>query len=267
MLAFWVCSCGRFFLFYTFGSEVQKNQGSEVLIFLDLETTGLEAQDRICAIGLIALQDKTVTTMYDIVNEGKKISAKASSINHITNEMLKAKPTLKESKTYQFLQLHNNENSTIVAHNVKFDLEKLSACGFEFQGQIIDTLRVTKHLLPECEAFSLQFLRYDLKLYKDEKKEALACGIETGLFPHHALSDALFVKLLYECLSQMRTKEQMIALSAQKVLMQKLPFGKYAGKFIEDIAMNEGRYLHWMLDNITGLDEDLRYSIDYYLQG
>ena len=128
-----------------------------MLIFLDLETTGLEELDKICAIGIIAVDAVGTTVKYDLVNEGKKISSKASSVNHITNEMLKEKPKLKDSEVYKFLEEHNCEESIIVAHNVKFDIKMLEFSGCVWRGKIIDTLRVTKHLIPECEYFSLQF--------------------------------------------------------------------------------------------------------------
>ena len=245
-----------------------------MLIFLDIETTGLEKEDKICSIGIIAVEDGKVHAKYDLVNEGKKISPKASSINHITNEMLKDKPKLEDSEAYKFLVENNDENTTLVAHHINFDLKMLLTSGFGFRGHIIDTLRVTKHLIPECENFSLQFLRYELKLYKAEQKELLACGLDgnnellgCGIQAHHALSDALIVKLLYEYLLEMATKEEMNDLSFKHVLMEKLNFGKYEGRYIEEVCMGDRGYLEWMLANIMDLDEDLRYSINYYLQG
>jgi DNA polymerase-3 subunit epsilon/exodeoxyribonuclease X len=238
-----------------------------MLIFLDLETTGLQTDDKICSIGLIILDNDDVEIKYDLVNEGKKIPPKASSIHHITNEMLKNKPTLKESQSYKFLELCNKKDTTIVAHNVGFDLEKLLACGLRWRGGVVDTLRVTKHLIPECEFFSLQFLRYELKLYKLEQNKALACGINPNIISHNALSDALMVKLLFEELLNYATLDEIYELSFKNVLLEKLNFGKYKDRYIEEIAMNDKSYLEWILGNVIDLDEDLRYSITYYLEG
>ena len=141
-----------------------------MLIFLDVETTGLEEIDKVCSVGIIAIEDENTTTIYELVNEGKKILPQASCINHITNEMLKGQLKFQDSKAYKFLVKNNNENTTLVGHNIKFDLSMLEKSGFSFKGEVIDTLRVTKHLAPECEQFSLQFLRYELKLYRKEKK-------------------------------------------------------------------------------------------------
>ena len=56
-------------------------------------------------------------------------------------------------------------------------------------------------------------------------------------------------------------------LSFKHVLLQKIEFGKYAGKYLQDIAINDRSYLEWMLSNMLDLDEDLRYSIIYNLEG
>lgn len=226
-----------------------------MLIFLDLETTGLDSSDKICSIGIIGVGESGSVSKYELINEGKKISSKASSINHITNEMIKGKPTLKESHSWKFLEEHNNENSTIIAHNVAFDIKMLLACGFVWHGKIIDTLRATKHLIPECEYFSLQFLRYELKLYKKESEA----------FAHNALSDAMHVKLLYEYLLDIKSHEELIELSFKHVLIEKFDFGKYSGRYIEEISMVDMGYLEWISTNIVDLDEDLRYSINRYL--
>ncbi len=237
-----------------------------MLIFLDLETTGLEEVDKICSIGLIAVDDDEIVSKYNLVNEGKKISSKASSINHLTNEMLKGMPKLKDSEAYKFLNENNNDNNTLIAHNAKYDLKMLDACGFEWHGDVIDTLRCSKHLIQECEQFSLQFLRYELKLYRAEEKEAKRCALNEKVSSHNAISDALHVKLLYEYLLDIATHEKLVELTLKNVLIQKFDFGKYSGRYLEDICMNDRGYLEWMLGNIMDLDEDLRYSIEYNLR-
>ena len=229
-----------------------------MLIFLDTQTTGLESSDKICSIAIIAQNEEETLSKYSLINEGKKIPALASSIHHITNEMIKEKGDFKSSQIYNFLEKHNNTETTIVGHNVKFDLEKLTSAGFRFKGKLIDTLRVTKHLIPECELFSLQTLRYELKLYKKEPE---------GIIAHNAMGDAILVKLLYEYLLDTSTQEEMYNLSFKNVLLDKFQFGKYSGKYIEEICMNDRGYLEWMLNAISDLDEDLRYSIIYNLEG
>ena len=228
-----------------------------MLIFLDLETTGLESTDKIVSIGLVVQDAKEIKEYYEIVNEGKKIPPKASSIHHITNEDIKNKPTLKESETFKVLDSLNQAGVTLISHNINYDLKMLRSVGFEWFGEMIDTLRVSKHLMNDCEEFSLQFLRYELKLYKNESK---------GVKAHHALGDALVIKLLYEYLLELAQHKELEKLSFENVLIQKFEFGKYAGRYIEEVGMLDRGYLEWMLTNIMDLDEDLRYSISYYLE-
>ena len=236
-----------------------------MLIFLDLETTGLEENDKIVSVAL--LNAGTKKYKYELVNAGKKISPEASSIHHITNEMIKNKPAFKESEIYKYLSEYNTHDNILIAHNSKYNLEMLAREGFVWKGGVVDTLRTTKHLIPECERFSLQILRYELRLYKKEEVLKKEYGIKDALFAHHALSDALVVELLFHYLEEMVSVEEMELMSSKHVLLEKLNFGKHKDKYIEDIVQNDRAYLEWMLNSLSDLDDDLRYSITHYLQG
>ena len=238
-----------------------------MLIFLDLETTGLEHDDKICSIAYICDDAGKISYKYELVNEGKKIPPKASSIHHISNEMIKGKSKFLESEVFEFLDKYNNDNATLIAHNIKFDLEKLENAGFVWKGKVLDTLRVTKHLIPECELFSLQVLRYELKLYRSQEQEREKCGIKDAFFAHHALGDALVVKQLYEVLLEYASEKMMLLLTKQNVLQEKFSFGKYEGKYIEEVSLNDRGYLEWMIHTLKDLDDDMKYSINYYLEG
>ncbi|ADN09637.1 exonuclease domain-containing protein [Sulfurimonas autotrophica] len=233
-----------------------------MLIFTDIETTGLEADDVMCGIALLS-EDKV---MYELLNEGKKIPPLASSIHHITNEMIQDKKLFIQSEVHDFLEQNNNPKNTLIAHNIKFDLEKLAAAGLHWQGDIIDTLKVTKHLIKECELFSLEFLRYELKLYMQENEIKQKYGIKDALCTDKALSDVLVTKLLFEYLLEYATVKEMKELSFQNVLLEKFTFGKYKGKYIEEIVLNDRSYIAWML-SLKELDEDLKYSLEYYMRG
>ncbi|NPA66669.1 MAG: 3'-5' exonuclease, partial [Epsilonproteobacteria bacterium] len=139
-----------------------------MLMFIDLETTGLELNDVVCAIGLLYEKNNALHVKYDLVNEGKKIPPLASSINNITNEMIKDKVPLKKTQCYQILQ-ENIQSSILVAHNIPFELLFLEKYGFEQNINFIDTLRVTRHLIDDLESYNLNFLRYEMKLYHKER--------------------------------------------------------------------------------------------------
>ncbi len=229
-------------------------------MFLDLQTTGVEVSDVICAIALL-YDDKLDA---ELINEGKKIPPIASSVHNVTNEMIENAAAFKKSDIYEFLVKHNTKESVLVTHNANFHLQMLSSHGLDWHGDIVDTMRVCKHLMPECELFSLPFLRYELKLYKQEKSLKEKYGIKCALFAHDTKSDVMITKLLFEVLSEMTTLKNMEELSFKKVLLDKLPFGKYQGRYIEEILELDRNYLQWMLQ-LTELDEDLKYSLEYYL--
>jgi DNA polymerase-3 subunit epsilon/exodeoxyribonuclease X len=238
-----------------------------MLIFLDMETTGYERGEKTCSLGVLCFEEERfVTKEYSLVNEGKKIPPEASAIHNITNEMIADAPSLPKSAPFELLFSFNNESNSLVMHGSEFFLELLRDAGLIWHGKIIDTQRVAKHLSQESEIFSLEFLRYELRLYRNEDSLKSLVGIKDALISHHALSDAVIIKLLFDYFAQEVSCEQMSHLSFEKVLLEKFTFGKYKGRYIEEIAMQESTYLQWML-SLESLDSDLRYSLEYYLKG
>ncbi len=233
------------------------------LLFLDVETSGLEIADRICEIGFILDSGENMNAYSSLCKPPKKISTEAMSLHHITNEMLKEMPVCAETDAFKVLQENNKAEQIFIAHNVNFDVEMLAKEGLIVPGELIDTLRCTKALIPECEQFSLQYLRYELGLYKEEEKTAQSLGID--LNAHRALSDAMHTMLLYRTLLEYATLSELIEISSKPVLLQKLLFGKYKGSYIEEVVDNDRAYVHWLL-SLEDLDEDLAYSLKYYLQ-
>jgi DNA polymerase-3 subunit epsilon/exodeoxyribonuclease X len=231
-----------------------------MLIFFDTETTGLEANDHLCAIGLIDGND----VHYELINPLKKVPPAASAIHHITNEMLKEAPVFALSKSYEKLLELNGPETIIVSHNAPFDLVMLQKEGITWQGRVIDTLKCSKALMDDLEGYSLQFLRYELRLYRHKAEVFGDYGID--IVPHHPLSDALHAKMIYEYLLDLADEETLIAMSQSRVLLMRLPFGKYAKRRIVEIALKDAAYLKWMLESLMDMDEDLRYSIEHHLR-
>jgi len=46
----------------------------------------------------------------------------------------------------------------------------------------------------------------------------------------------------------------------------RMPFGKYKGQHLEDIANEDPGYLQWVEGNVDDLDDDLREAINYALE-
>jgi DNA polymerase III epsilon subunit-like protein len=230
-----------------------------MLVFLDTETTGLETKDKICALGMIEGE----ATHFELINPGKKIPPAASAIHQITNEMVSEAPSFSQSCSNEKLKQLNTPENILVSHNAPFELSMLEKEGLTWQGRVIDTLKCSKSLMDDLEGYGLQFLRYELRLYRDE--EAVFEAHNLPIIPHHALSDALHTKMVLEYLLDLAEIERLIDISKSHVLLTRLPFGKYAKKRIEEIALKDPSYLKWMVESVMDMDEDLRYSIEHYL--
>ncbi len=232
-----------------------------MLIYLDLETTGLEEADRICSLGLITVDGDNVQTEEEWIRPARKIRPEAMALHHITNEMVKGAPLFGEAKSAALLQEHNSIDTILVAHNISFELAMLAKEGLVWKGGVIDTLKCARHLIDEIDRFSLQYLRYELGLYRNEETEAEKLGLE--IRAHTALSDAFHVKLLHQYLNAMADDERLMELTVEPVLIKKFAFGKYKDRYLEEVAMTDAGYLRWMLEQ--NIDEDLEYSIKHYL--
>lgn len=126
---------------------------------LDIETTGLsKKKDEITQISAIKFKDdKEVERLDQLLNPQKKIPEDIQYLTHITNEMVKDKPTFKEfnDELSKFIG-----QSPIVGHNVKFDI------GFLIQNKINledifyqDTLPISQIKLPYLDNHKLTTLK------------------------------------------------------------------------------------------------------------
>ena len=242
-------------------------------ILLDTETTGTNEEDRIIQLGFMVLGAKDIEVYNEFFTSDVPIKFGAMEVHGITQEMIEGKAQIQDSESFKKLQeLNTNENYMII-HNAPFDLGMLSKEGFNTKMQIIDTLRVAKHIYKDEEAHRLQYFRYKMGLYKDEQKEANELGIEVKA--HDAIGDVLVLKLFLSKLRQSVQKifpdenpvDKMVELTKTPILIDKLRFGKYKGKTLREVAHEDAGYLRWMLSSMENLDEDMRYSLQNVLEG
>lgn len=241
-------------------------------ILLDTETTGAGDEDRIIQLGFIVLDGKSVDVYNDLCLAPLPIGYGAMEVHGITPEMLEGKPSCVDTEAYQALCDLNSSENVLIIHNAPFDLGMLSKEAFSSNMRLIDTLRCARHLFDDEESHRLQYFRYRLGLYKIEKAEADALGIEVKA--HDAIGDVLVLKLF---LTELRKRlaerfigvnpiDKMVELTQTPVLYTRpLKFGKYKGKTLTEIAETDKGYLTWMLGNMDSLDEDMRYSIEKVL--
>lgn len=241
-------------------------------IILDTETTGTEEEDRIIQLGYMVLENKSVEVHNEFCSADVAIKYPAMETHGITPEMIKGKPPCSELVAYNRLRELNTPENYMIIHNAPFDLGMLKKEGFELQMKLIDTLRVAKHIFEDEEAHRLQYFRYKMGLYKEEKAQAKELGIEVKA--HDAIGDVLVLKLFLSKLRQAvqerypseNAVEKMVELTKTPIVLKTFRFGKYRGKKIADVAQEDAGYLRWMLGNMENLDEDMRYTINHYLE-
>lgn len=224
-----------------------------MFIFLDTETTGSGREDRLCQVAFKTEDGKAVDELF---NPGKPISIDAMVIHHITNEMVADKQKFKGSDTHKKLQImFADPDAVIIAHNARFDVSMLNREDLHPQKSIC-TLKLSRYLDKEGKIpqYSLQYLRYYLKLNVDAT-------------PHTALGDILVLEALFNRIyakfkeeSEGDPIEEMIQISNSPVMIARMPFGKHKGMKMGEVPLD---YLEWLSG--TNLDEDLAYTVRYYL--
>ena len=181
---------------------------SEGLVFVafDLETTGLDPHvDEIVEIGAVKFDIKgPIARFSTLINPGIPMPAEAGSVNNITDEMLRKKPSLDEVLP-DFI--HFIQGAVLAVHNASFD------CGFindklkkrwekankawtppypSLPNFIADTLVFSREVFPGLRSYSLQNLALDLHI---PSRDA-----------HRAEDDArLCTELLLRCLGAQKT--------------------------------------------------------------
>lgn len=246
-------------------------------ILCDLEATGNREHDRIIELGMIVYHNSLYRDSAEVYTQRNstevEMMCEAMEVHHITPDMLKREKPFKETEGYARLHDLNKSENILIAHDLSSDLKLLQKEGFVNQMRLIDTLKCSRQLYGELDAFRLQYLRYKLELYKEEPSQSKQYSIE--IQAHNALSDVVVMKLLLlKLLSKIQKKnnllleeeaiELLIELSSTPILIKKFPFGKYKGEYIDEIAQSDYRYIEWMRDTLT-LDEDMKYTLDFYL--
>lgn len=240
------------------------NSLTHTLIFLDVEATGLDAEDRIIQVAYQTTDDQPFVD--ELYKPNLPIKIEAMAVHHITEKMVEHKPAFKGSKEWHDLAARFDAGNIFIAHNAPFDagmLEKEDLC----PTKIIDTIKIARHLDPDgkIKSYQMQYLRYLL-------------GIEVEATAHDAKGDVLVLEqLFYRLLKKMMELEnisadtaidQMIEITKKPILYKFFPFGKHKNKSVEDVAKEDPGYLQWLLKTKKEEepeDVDWVYTLEYYL--
>ena len=240
-------------------------------ILFDTETTGNQEHDRIIQIGAMIVHSRDEIEVFDeLCMAPVPISIEAMEVHNITPELIADKGLYDETDFAIKLLRYNQEENFLIAHNIAFDLAMLEKEGFQNNYTLIDTLRCAKHLFPESPNHRLQYLCYALELYQIEQKEAQNLGIT--IKAHDAIGDVLVMKLLLSKLLRLSQEnfpdvnpmQKLVELTQTPVMIRRFKFGKYKDREIAEIINEDRGYIQWMRGNLE-LDEDMKFTLDYYL--
>lgn len=156
---------------------------------IDIETTGGSARlERITEIAVYIHDGTRIVEEYStLINPERNIPYFITSLTGITNEMVEDAPRFFEVAR-RIVEL--TEGRTFVAHNARFDYsfirQEFSMLGYNFRRPMLDTVALSRKLLPGHRSYSLGNLCSDL-------------GIEIN-GRHRASGDALATVRLLELL-------------------------------------------------------------------
>ncbi|CCJ33529.1 PolC-type DNA polymerase III [Caloramator australicus] len=167
-----------------------KQELNTTFVVFDIETTGFNPiRDEIIEIGAVKVKDfKIIDRFSALINPQKIISNEIIKLTGITNEMLIDKPKI-DVVLPKFLEFIGD--APVVAHNAKFDTgfirEKSKNLNLNFENTIIDTLTLSRWLLPDLKKHKLNVVA-----------EHLGVTLENH---HRAVDDAeatanIFIKFL-----------------------------------------------------------------------
>ena len=155
----------------------------------DIETTGMSpVRDRIVELAAVRVDlDGSQKNFSSLLNPGCSIPPRASSVHHITDDMVKNAPFFGDIAE-DFLNFI--EGSKLVAHNATFDLsfiqESLVRDGFSpWKGETYDSLKIARDVYPDKNSHNLQDLRKTLGLTSTP-----------GMNPHRAAADVEWTRQL-----------------------------------------------------------------------
>ncbi len=157
---------------------LSQNPSEVFFAFLDVETTGLDpvSGDKICEIAVIKTIDGQVADEFvTIVNPGRNIPERAISIHGITQVMVNHAPLFRDIAK-DLLDFLND--TVIVAHNAKFDLEFLRSELKNLnqslpENEVIDNLGIARRYYSFPSNSLGEIARY-IGLPIDEEHRALA---------------------------------------------------------------------------------------------
>lgn len=255
-----------------------------IIIIHDTETTGILPEDRIIESAYIHIENGKVEFKEELNKAPVPIKPAAAMTHGYTNKMVENLGSFKSTEGFRDLQDFALNGAVYVAHNAPFDLTMLEKEGLIWNNNVIDTLRVAKHMYqdhPEVEMHKLQYFRYLFEWDDQPWFKGFMDRLEVDeIKPHTALSDVLILWIFLEhMMDEFNLKvEDMIELSKQPILEKRINFGNIFKKkedtyewiientyFQYNKEKNGYEYLDWACTSMENLNMDTEYSIKYHM--
>lgn len=188
---------------------VHQKQKVNLYAIIDIETTGLRPQfDRITEIAIFIHDGKRIINEFStLIHPERTIPYHISGLTGITNEMVEDAPPFYEVAK-KIIEL--TDNQIFVAHNARFDYnfikEEFKNLGYHFKREILDTVKLSRRLVPGLRSYSLGKLCHHLDININDR--------------HRAAGDALATTKLFEILLHLdiENKESIFAGTSLKDL-------------------------------------------------
>lgn len=163
--------------------DVPINECDQRFAVIDIETTGLSAgKEKITEIAILLHDGRHILNEFSsLINPERKISYHITQLTGINDQMVSGAPKFYELAR-QIVEL--TADTTIVGHNVHFDYSFLKAeflsLGFEFQRKTLDTVRLSRKLIPGQPSYSLGKLCNALQIKNNARHRALGDATATA---------------------------------------------------------------------------------------
>lgn len=201
-------------------------------IYYDTETTGTKpGKDRLVEIA--AYDPGSGKEFCTFVNPECSIPPEATAISHITDEMVKDAPKIKDALS-SFIEFCSGDVVLIAHNNDAFDklfLEsEMTRAGLQMPNWLyVDSLKWSRKYRSDLPRHGLQFLRE-------------AYGIEANQ-AHRALDDCLVLHQVFSKMVGDLNIKTIMTLLSQTPQILRMPFGKHAGKPLSEIPKE---YIAWL---------------------
>jgi DNA polymerase-3 subunit epsilon len=149
---------------------------------IDIETTGGSARlEKITEIAVYLHDGNQITGEFvSLVNPERNIPYFITNLTGITNEMVEKAPRFYEIAR-KIIEL--TEGRTFVAHNARFDYsfirEEYKSLGFNFKRNILDTVALSRKLMPGHKSYSLGNICKDLNISINGRHRAAGDALAT----------------------------------------------------------------------------------------